>query len=264
MNKEKFIKLCPLYFLDALEEKELDEFKKALESGDKELLKIYSDFRQTTFHLPLAAEQVEPPLRVKQNIFNAIKAAQQTEKYNAIDKLITLLGLKNPTFAFALSIIMLVGLTVLTFFVIQKDSTINSQQSIIVQLKDKVQKDAELLKILSAKKIDVVIMNGLEVNPAGYGKMVIDPVKKQAILQVSNLPETTSDKDYQLWVIKDNKPISNGVFTISKNKENNFFMITNIAVQDINNIKAFAITLEPKGGVPQPTGKMYLAGNASL
>ncbi len=264
MDTEKFKELCPLYFLGALEENELNEFREALKSGNEELRKIYSDFQQTAFHLPLAAEQVEPPTRVKRKILNEIRIGQQKEKYSTSDRLISLPGLRNPKFAFALSTIMLVGLAALAFFVYQKDKTINAQQNIIVQLKDKIQRDDELLKILSARKIDVVIMNGQEVNPAGYGKMVIDPEKKQAILQVSNLPETTSDKDYQLWVIKDNKPISSGVFGIRENKTNNYFMITNIAVQDLNNINAFAITLEPKGGVPQPTGKMYLVGNASL
>jgi hypothetical protein len=264
MDKEKFIELCSLYFLNSLDESELSEFNKALESGNEEFREIYLGFQNTALHLPLSAEQVDPPAYIKSKLLNAIKPAESDKSYNVLDKIIELFGLTSPKIAFAVSIMLLIGVVSLVYVSYQKDQTITSQNKLIVRLKDEAQKNNEILKVLSAKKINIIIMNGLDVNPAGYGKMILDPSKRQAIMQVSNLPETARDKDYQLWVIKDNKPVSNGVFAIDENKGNNYFMITNLSVQDLNNINAFAITLEPKGGVPQPTGKMYLLGSANL
>jgi Anti-sigma-K factor rskA, C-terminal len=264
MEKEKFIEYCSLYFLNGLDEKELKEFKSALESGNEEFKKIYSDFEKTSLHLSLATEQTEPPSYIKKQILTKIHGVHFQKKPRLVEKIAGSLGFLNPRFALGIVSVFFLGLIVLSFLIYQKQGTINSQNNTIVQLKDEVQRNKEMLKILAAKKVNIILMNGLEVNPAGYGKMVVDPAKKLAILQVANLPATPSNKDYELWVIKDKKPINNGVFAISKEKENNYFMITGIRVQDMNNINAFAITLEPKGGVPQPTGKMYLLGQTNL
>jgi anti-sigma-K factor RskA len=264
MEKEKFTELCSLYFLNALDESEQKEFNEALENRDKEFLEIYYGFQNTVLHLPLSADQIEPPAYIKRKLLDQIKQTTSVNKFSFIDRVISTLGLKNPVLVFAVSLILLTGVVVLAYISYQNESTIKSQNTLIVQLKDEVQKNNEILKVLSAKNINIIIMSGLEVNPEGYGKMILDPSQRRAIMQVSNLPETSKDKDYQLWVIKDNKPVSNGVFAISNKKENNYFMITNLSVQDLKNINAFAITLEPKGGVPQPTGKMYLLGNANL
>ncbi len=54
-------------------------------------------------------------------------------------------------------------------------------------------------------------------------------------------------------MIKDKKPINAGVFAVTDPKEE-FFKIMPLVVVDRKDINAFAVTLEPKGGVPKPTG----------
>jgi Anti-sigma-K factor rskA, C-terminal len=266
MDKEKFKELCSLYFLDALNEEELQEFNEALKSGNEEFIKIYNDLKTITFYLPFSAEQVEPSAKVKTELFKKIRQSQTNNirTRSAFDKMISFLGLENPKFAFGYTFIFLLGLIIAIYFIYQKNNTIKSQETAIVELTNKIEKDQEILNILSSKKIDIVIMNGLEVNPAGYGKIIFNPADKTAILQVSNLPKTAEDKDYQLWTIQNKKPLDNGIFSIKRDNEKTYFLITNIKVSELNDINAFAITLEPKGGVPQPTGKMYLLGNANL
>ncbi|MCH8127687.1 anti-sigma factor [candidate division KSB1 bacterium] len=79
----------------------------------------------------------------------------------------------------------------------------------------------------------------------------------QAVFYGFNLAAIPSDKDYQLWMLKGNQPISAGVFTpdADGNAISEF-----TTIPDDENISAFAVTLEPKGGVSQPTGEMYLIG----
>jgi anti-sigma-K factor RskA len=141
--------------------------------------------------------------------------------------------------------------------------TIDRQNVQLVELRDELTRKEELLKVLASRQIEVTAMNGLQVNPVGYGKIIWDPEKGTAILQVSNLPAVPSNKDYQLWVIKGKQPISAGVFAVH-NKDLNFFKIENLAVTNPKEIAAFAITLEPKGGVPSPTGQMFMAGSPKL
>ncbi|MDX1585868.1 MAG: anti-sigma factor, partial [Balneolaceae bacterium] len=93
-----------------------------------------------------------------------------------------------------------------------------------------------------------------------YGKVIWDPASNRALLQVSNLPAVPSDKDYQLWIIKNNKPVSAGVFAVNDPARDSFFKIEKMTASE-RAADAFAITMEPKGGMPQPTGDMYLMGN---
>jgi anti-sigma-K factor RskA len=121
----------------------------------------------------------------------------------------------------------------------------------------------ELLNVLASEKIRITVMSGLKADPVGFGKIIWDPVNRSAILQVSRLPAVPHDRDYQLWVIKGKTPISAGVFSVS-DTTSNFFRIDGLAVTDPHEISAFAVTLEPKGGLPAPSGEMYLAGTPAL
>ena len=136
-------------------------------------------------------------------------------------------------------------------------------QTQLVKLANEVERKDEQLKVLSAKTVHILVMDGMKANPVSYGKIIWDPEKKTAILQVANMPPVPSGKDYQLWVIKDKKPISAGVFAVNDTKSN-FFMIEDLAVTNPREIAAFAVTLEPKGGMPAPTGEMYMLGSPQL
>ena len=69
-----------------------------------------------------------------------------------------------------------------------------------------------------------------------------------------------ANKSYQLWLVpKDGKPISAGLIAPSNGPINPWTMKLPPGVA----AKAFAITLEPEGGMPQPTGPMVLVGPVS-
>jgi anti-sigma-K factor RskA len=74
------------------------------------------------------------------------------------------------------------------------------------------------------------------------------------------LPSAPPDKSYQLWLVPMNgAPISAGVFN-PKNGEMSHMMKKLPAGVTA---KAFAVSLEPAGGMPQPTGPMVLVGPTS-
>lgn len=109
--------------------------------------------------------------------------------------------------------------------------------------------------------MNLILMAGLDVNPDGYGKIIWDPENDRALLQVANLPKPPEDKDYQLWLIKDDQsPISAGVFSFAQPSTDLFFKIDQLNQDPSELSNTFAVTMESKGGVPQPTGDMYLAG----
>jgi len=68
------------------------------------------------------------------------------------------------------------------------------------------------------------------------------------------------DKSYQLWIVPmDGAPISAGVFNPVTNDPAHWMTKTPVGVA----VKAFAVTLEPAGGAPEPTGPKILVGPAS-
>ena len=89
-------------------------------------------------------------------------------------------------------------------------------------------------------------------------KVVWDKDNGQALLQVANIPAVPTAKEYQLWVVINNQPFSAGVFAVNDPTRDNFFKINELNQSASQG--AFAITLEPEGGSPQPTGDMYMVG----
>lgn len=79
------------------------------------------------------------------------------------------------------------------------------------------------------------------------------------VFTAEGLPALPAGMVYQLWVIVDATPISVGVFTPDATGRVH-------AVMDTPPIAAMpaqvAVTLEPAGGLPKPTGAVYLAGAA--
>ncbi|MGZ5494905.1 MAG: anti-sigma factor, partial [Thermoanaerobaculia bacterium] len=76
----------------------------------------------------------------------------------------------------------------------------------------------------------------------------------------SNLPANPSDRSYQLWIIRADKPKpdSGGVFDVSESGSATL-NVENLPVG--TELKGLAVTLEPHGGVEQSTnGKFYVLG----
>jgi anti-sigma-K factor RskA len=74
------------------------------------------------------------------------------------------------------------------------------------------------------------------------------------------LPPAPADKSYQLWLVPMNgAPISAGVFNPTSGQMSHMMMKVPAGLA----AKEFAVSLEPAGGMPQPTGPMVLVGPIS-
>lgn len=273
-HKEKFEELCAGYVLHALDEDERKEFEQMLAEASDEERELYQKMWSASNQLAFTIEGSEPSKGLKERLMTQIRSENEEESTD--EENITPIseadkdekeGFNWSAFAAAASFALLIVCLSLIFYsfnlsseISQKESVIEQQQTQITELKNEVQRKEEMLAILESREVDMVLMSGLEVNPDGYGKIIWDSEKQQALLQVSNLPAVPKDKDYQLWIIRNNKPVSAGVFAVNSQADR-FFKIEQMADVPEQATNAFAITMEPKGGVPQPTGDMYLMGN---
>jgi len=102
----------------------------------------------------------------------------------------------------------------------------------------------------------VVSLSGSEMAKSAGAFLLFDPTTKRAWLYAFNLPALPNGKVYQLWAI-DDKPVSAGVFGLDPGQKARM-LIKNMG--DFPRMKKFAVTVEPDGGRPEPTGAIYLIG----
>jgi len=262
------------YAAGGLEGNELEKFVAYVKTASAEELEELSGLLATASMLPLALQRQSPPAHIREALLNNIRLSARAGEAadERTDELVRDATTRAPegrrsgwrtwmplgvTFA-ALAMVLGFGLYVTNLL-----NTIDTQNQRLLAIQGELNRKEELLNVLAAKQVEMVLMSGVPNFPVGYGKIIWDPDRKVAILQVSNLPPVPTDKDYQLWVIKGNQPISAGVFAVGTS-EPAYFKIEQLAVTNPKEIAAFAITLEPKGGVPAPTGAMYMAGSPKL
>ncbi|MBX9853539.1 MAG: anti-sigma factor, partial [Cytophagaceae bacterium] len=109
------------------------------------------------------------------------------------------------------------------------------------------------LSILMDTMTTKIVLKGMPVSPASKATAYWNKNSKDVMIAVANLPAPPSDKQYQLWALKDGKPIDAGVFEMNSDMQQ---------MKNIEGAQAFAVTLEKKGGSPVPTLEaLYLMGN---
>jgi anti-sigma-K factor RskA len=100
----------------------------------------------------------------------------------------------------------------------------------------------------------VVNLNGMEASPGSMATVYWNPESKKVMLNVEKLPKPPENMQFQLWALKDGKPIDAGVFDMTDDPMH--MMDTPIESAD-----AFAVTLEKMGGSPEPTlSRLYVMG----
>jgi hypothetical protein len=84
------------------------------------------------------------------------------------------------------------------------------------------------------------------------GRVFVNP-KGGVLLLASNLPAAPAGKIYEMWVIpKAGNPVAAGLF--QSDRAGTALHMQKVTV-DLAATKAVAVTLEPEGGVPQPTSQ---------
>jgi anti-sigma-K factor RskA len=101
-----------------------------------------------------------------------------------------------------------------------------------------------------------VLLAGLEAAPNSQGRLIVDPDNRRAVFLAGQLPPLEPGRVYQLWSLKDGQPASAGVFeTVADGTA--IHVVENVPAETPD---AWAVTIEPEGGVPSPTGPMVLVG----
>lgn len=112
----------------------------------------------------------------------------------------------------------------------------------------------------SMERVQLVHLKATEHTPGATGTLLLSPSAPQALLEVSGLPPLQASAQYQLWLIKDGKRASGGVFSVSPDGQ---ARLSVSADSPLDSYDALGITIEPFGGSPGPTGPKVLGGKFS-
>lgn len=264
LNQE-FKQLCADYLSRGMSGDEARAFVDRLKSASPSEITYFRKITASFSLMALDADGEAPSAEVKKRLFAGL-GLELEEKTPQVTQ-ISSTGSSNTDSKstlwklYAAAAVVFLALTVvLSIMLTQEIRVTEIQQARIELLTNELDAHRELFALLQRQGVVLVGLDGLEVNPGGFANVVWDPELKEAFMHVANLPAAPSDKDYQLWMIVDSAPVSAGLFQGSSSTGNLFYRISDVEIPEESPVQAFAVTIEPKGGVPAPTGDMYLLG----
>ena len=91
----------------------------------------------------------------------------------------------------------------------------------------------------------------------GRGTLLLETAAPQAVLMVRDLPRLQPNREYQLWLVRENTRDNGGTFRVD---EQGFGMLLVHAPYPLSAYRAAGITEEPAGGSPGPTSPRVIGG----
>jgi anti-sigma-K factor RskA len=116
------------------------------------------------------------------------------------------------------------------------------------------------VKVLESDDVKVLFLGGKDPQPSARAKVFWSEKAKTGMLLAGNLAPLPTDKQYELWVFAEGKPVAAGVFDADASGR---ALFESTSLPGVSPAQNFAVTIEPRGGVPQPTGPIVLVGTPS-
>lgn len=224
-----------------------------------ELVSLQHAIEQMAIH-----EAVAPPTFLKDKILASLREESvdpsskvETPKTNKL-----VVSSKAYQWKVAASILALVAIGSI-FFAVQKNK--QNKELLFASTKRNRQQQQTIFNLQqqvglwSNANYKSVPLNGIPTkSPESHCTVLWNQSNQDVYIAVHKLPKPPDDKQYQLWAIADGKPVDLGLL-------NNEHLDSNLqAMKGIPNPQAFAITLEKKGGVENPTlSEMYVMGGVT-
>lgn len=253
MVEEHVLDLLPGYALGILDAEDLLKVSRHLPqcaTCRKEL----STYTQTVDQLALAAPLRTPPPDLRARVIRRVAGnaatepmvkslprqagpPHETKRLGLFDWLSSLISPRLGWALGALAVILLLFLTINNVLLWQRINALQAQAP--------------------GGTAHIVNLAGTQNAPQATGYVLVFEGNNYGTLTVDNAPQLEANQQYQIWLIKDGKRTSGGVFDVS---DEGYGVLEIVANQPLMNYQSFGITIEPKGGSPAPTGKKVLGG----
>jgi anti-sigma-K factor RskA len=251
-----------LYALGALESAE----KQALESHIAFCLgcaQKVADARGRIAMLALAAPPAKAPAIVKEHLLQQIRGAGGQGEV-ALTEMKLQPGSRAVLSRWTAILLPIAAvLAVATFLLWNTNRRLDSQLAALrvsaQQQEEQLQDARDITGLITAGDTITVQLAPQPAMPRGAAHVMYN-TKMGMLMYEGQIPPAPAAKSYQLWLLPANgNPISCGVFNPVAGQPDHWMMKLPEGIEP----RAFAVTLEPSGGMPQPTGPKVLVGAAS-
>jgi anti-sigma-K factor RskA len=255
LTHDQLLELLPAYALGALDAEEMAAVDAALRSGTPESAELKREIRafQEVATKMASANPVVPSAGVKEQLLSRVAASKQAS-----------LGAMTPRGrsrswligALAATLVLAAGLGRYAYrlreALLQREITLATTGARLVQ------RENTLNAILEAEgALRVVNLTGTDTSRAGV-QLFWDEKKRRGVVHAFHLKPAAPGRSYQLWLIKDGKPVSVSVFN---SDPDGHALVQNLLLPESTaGTTLVAVTEEPAGGSPGPTTTPFLTG----
>src|SRR5215471_18305166 len=241
MSEHEFLLYLPEYAAGVLTGSEKTRLESHLQNGcdicEPELI----IFRETLGRLPYAAPNQKLNPDLKQRIWKKIESESPVKQKTSFNW--------KPMLAIAAMIALAILATVLY---VQRNDAVYQLEKAVTEAQKQLRQQQQEINWLRDPSVQLAMLTGLAAAPQAQGKMLWNPHMDRGLFYANSLPPLAKEKSYQLWVIGNGGPVSAGVFDVGP-QGSAVVTITRISSPATGSLQ-FAVTIEPRGGVPKPTG----------
>jgi anti-sigma-K factor RskA len=235
--QEHVIDLIPAYALNCLDGEETAQVVEHLQRCQECQAELRA-YQSVVDQLPLAVLQVEPSQQIKHALLARVEQVPSPEEKPSVWVRFKN-GFKVATPAWGLASLALVAVLLFSNLALWRQVS-------------------QLQANPGATALRVVNLAGTDFAPDASGIIVISQDGEHGTLVVDDLPDLSSEQQYQLWLIQDGQRTDGGVFSVKAGGYAAKVIYAPLPLADYN---AFGVTIEPAGGSPGPTGEKVLGGN---
>lgn len=263
MTQTEARELIPLHALGALDAATASAVENYLRQAPPEEQREAAEFREVAALLPFALLSPTVPTALKGQLLKRINedAAARAADWPAAPSAGQVLEFKprlraeerrSPRFTQWLAIAASLILAAASAFLFWQNRQLREERATVAQ---QLQETQDELNRVLAPSTRIIALAG-QTAPQASAKLIWDTTRGEWVLQIFNLPAPPPEMDYQLWYVTRDAKLSAAVFR--PNAQGRQELRLSLPAGVAPNLTATAVTLEPKGGSPQPTGKFYL------
>jgi len=248
-----------LYVADALDRGERQSLDAHLASGCPRCAGHLVEASSVLGHLPLALAPVEPPPRLRERLVQRVAADRKRSSVTMFPARGSwLIGWGRPAVTAALAAGLLYALVVLPLRERQRalDAELTAQQRTIDELRGELVAARSAIDMLASRDLKLALLASGGPQAEAWGRLLRDERSRVWQLYTFDLQPLGPDRTYELWFITDDdRKIPAGTFDVDAAGRGRHQVTV---PRDLEGIVVAAVTDEPAGGSPQPTGQIQL------
>ncbi len=261
MTTDEARELGALYAVGALDEESARQLLGQFDDFPADVRREIAELETTAALIPLAGELPKVPPQIRERLLEKISLSATDGRAEVVP----LRRVKAQAFPVTRYLLLAASviLAVISALLFRQNLGLSDEVANLTrQLDDKTSQlvaERRQMNEVVAHSTRMVSLDGDVGAPQSSARLFWDTERQEWVIYFFNLPVAPSDKDYQLWYITaDQRKVSAQVF---RHKDDGRAEIRIVLPREIvPTIAATAVTLEPRGGSPQPTGQLVLKG----